>query len=83
MARISTTTRNGLLLIAVAVVVAVSLILAITLSNRPEEPSRPRRFGKAFLDQSYFIRFSANFQRNQEFQGTIEDFKGDSNHEHP
>lgn len=43
MARITSTTRNGLLLIVLSVVVALSILLAITLSNRPKEQRRAKR----------------------------------------
>ena len=43
MARISSKTRNGLLIIAVAVVVALAVILAITLSKGPKPSTKTPR----------------------------------------
>ena len=48
MAGISSRTRNGLLLIVLSVVVALSIVLAITLYN--QKTSRVKRAGKLCLD---------------------------------
>lgn len=47
---VSSTKRNGILLIAVSVVFAVAIILAVTLTKGSKQSSeRPKRYGK-FVD---------------------------------